>query len=71
VNFQLKLISFLTGDVCKEKWKYLTEAYRKALKLREGRSGDASGKTQKPWKYVKQMEFLRCFVAHREQTGNI
>jgi hypothetical protein len=71
VNFQLKLLSFLKGDICKKKWKYLSEAYREALKLKEGLSGDAGIKTKKPWKYEKQMEFLRCFVAHRAQTGNI
>ncbi|XP_072400643.1 uncharacterized protein [Diabrotica undecimpunctata] len=55
---------------CKERWTRLRDNYRKALKFRKGKSGDAATKL-KPYKFEKEMAFLKPFMQDREQKSNL
>lgn len=47
----------------------MRECYRKALKARQTKSGQASTKT-KPWRLEQQMSFMKPFLAERQQQSN-
>nr|CAH7743096.1 unnamed protein product [Callosobruchus chinensis] len=66
----MKNLYFL-GEDCKNRWKALRDCYRKALKSRATRSGQAA-KSHRSWKVEKQMEFLKHHLQYqRETTSNI
>ncbi|XP_028131731.1 uncharacterized protein LOC114327342 [Diabrotica virgifera virgifera] len=50
---------------CKERWTRLRDNYRKALKFRRSKSGDATIKL-KPCKFEKEMAFLKPFMQDRK-----
>lgn len=58
-----------SGDECRKRWRNLRECYRKALKARKTKSGQAAMKI-KPWRLEKQMSFMQTFLAEREQHSN-
>ncbi|XP_050313465.1 uncharacterized protein LOC126748344 [Anthonomus grandis grandis] len=55
---------------CKDKWKKLRDNFRKAIKARKTKSGDAAKKIR-PWKLEQQMAFLLPHITERPQTSNI
>ncbi|VEN55267.1 unnamed protein product [Callosobruchus maculatus] len=57
-------------SACKEKWSRLRDNYRKALRFRKGKSGDAAVKT-KPYKFEAEMSFLKKYLPDRDQKTNL
>lgn len=55
---------------CQKQWKKLRDCYKKALRLRQYKSGSAR-KTEKPIKFEKELEFLKPHLPDRSQTSNL
>lgn len=55
---------------CKKKWSLLRDAYRKAIKNRQTRSGQANVPIKK-WKFEDLMSFLVPIFAERNQKSNL
>lgn len=72
-SYNIKLCSFILGDVLKAKWRGLRDNFRKELvKATEGRSGDAGGvKVTSKWPYFNMLLFLKDTMAQRSLKGNI
>ncbi|XP_046972348.1 uncharacterized protein LOC124539068 [Vanessa cardui] len=60
----------LTVSECQKQWKKLRDCYKKALRLRQYKSGSAR-KTEKPIKFEKELEFLKPYLQDRSQTSNL
>ncbi|XP_067000406.2 uncharacterized protein [Anabrus simplex] len=61
----------LSTDECRAKWKSLRECYRKALRKRQPKSGQAAKKINS-WRLEAQMEFSRPFITmQRSQVSNV
>lgn len=61
---------FILVSDCKKRWSLLRDAYRKALKNRQTRSGQASIPVQK-WKFEDIMSFMVPIFAERIQKSNL
>lgn len=66
----LFFILFILVSECKKRWNQLRDAYRKALKNRETRSGQGNISIKK-WKYEEIMSFLAPYFAERNQKSNL
>ncbi|KAJ4425483.1 hypothetical protein ANN_28099 [Periplaneta americana] len=62
--------SIFSGPECKVRWVSLRDLFRKALKKRKTKSGQATN-TEKKWKYEDYMLFLIPFIKKRETIGNV
>lgn len=64
----LNNVSF-TGNECRKKWFTLRDGFRRSLKKRKTTTGQAVKKL-KPWRFEKQMEFIRpCFEARSQLSS--
>ncbi|CAH2088472.1 unnamed protein product [Euphydryas editha] len=59
-----------THAECQKAWSCLRNNYRKALKNRAYKSGDAA-KKKRPIKFEKELEFLQKFFQDRPQLSNL
>ncbi|CAH4029591.1 uncharacterized protein LOC123718134 [Pieris brassicae] len=59
-----------THEECQKAWSCLRNNYRKALKNRVSKSGDAA-KKRRPIKFEKELEFLQKFFQDRPQLSNL
>nr|CAI5854722.1 unnamed protein product [Callosobruchus analis] len=59
-----------SASKCKNKWKKLRDNFRKAIKARKTKSGEAAKKIR-PWKLEQQMAFLLPHITERPQISNI
>ncbi|XP_061706730.1 uncharacterized protein LOC133517430 [Cydia pomonella] len=66
----LLAVSFFSVTDCKKKWTRLRDNYRKSLKTRESKSGDAA-KPKRAIKFEKELEFLRPFLDDNNRTSNV
>lgn len=62
--------SYVTAEECLKTWTGLRNNYRKALKSRAYKSGDAA-KKKRPIKFEKELDFLRKFFQDRPQHSNL
>ncbi|CAG9840790.1 unnamed protein product [Diabrotica balteata] len=71
-GIQTKLLQLvdLPGKEVQRRWKSLKDAYQRALKARETKSGDGASK-KRPYIYEKQMEFLSTTMKSRRTTGTM
>ncbi|KAF5308020.1 hypothetical protein FQR65_LT18285 [Abscondita terminalis] len=58
------------GEECRKRWTQIRDNYRKALKSRTTKSGQAANKN-KPIRFAKELEFMREFLGERTQISNI
>ncbi|CAG9822199.1 unnamed protein product [Phaedon cochleariae] len=58
------------GDICKKKWKTLRDAFQKAAKSMQTKSGQAATISRK-WKYWDAMSFLLPHIKGRETQTNV
>lgn len=63
-------VYFFPASECKEKWSRIRDNFRKALKFRKFKSGDAAAKI-KPYKYEQELSFLKPFLSDRIQKSNL
>jgi hypothetical protein len=61
---------YISAAECKKKWTSLRDNFRKAIKKRQTKSGQRA-KTNRPWKYETNMNFLVPFIGEREQKSNL
>lgn len=66
----LKYFILVTDEECQKAWSCLRNNYRKALKNRVYKSGDAA-KKRRPIKFEKELEFLQKFFQDRPQLSNL
>ncbi|XP_076027440.1 uncharacterized protein LOC143016813 [Genypterus blacodes] len=58
----------VSGDICKAKWKYLRDKYKKEKRAEEERSG-AEGGSRKMWKYMEIMGFLDSYMQEKPTSS--
>jgi hypothetical protein len=56
------MLTNVSVEECKKKWKYLRGHYQKLSKAKKGKSGDGK-KATKPWDFFDILSFLNPFVA--------
>lgn len=61
---------FFSVAECQKQWKKLRDCYKKALRLRQYKSGSAR-KNEKPIKFEKELEFLKPYLQDKPQTSNL
>ncbi|CAG9822209.1 unnamed protein product [Phaedon cochleariae] len=65
-----KVVQTPDGDICKKKWKTLRDAFQKAAKSMQTKSGQAATISRK-WKYWDAMSFLLPHIKGRETQTNV
>ncbi|XP_039745595.1 uncharacterized protein LOC120636905 [Pararge aegeria] len=55
---------------CQKRWKRIRDCYKKAIRLRQFKSGSARS-NDKPIRFEKELEFLKPYLQNKPQTSNL
>jgi hypothetical protein len=55
---------------CQKRWKRIRDCYKKAIRLRQFKSGSARS-NDKPVRFEKELEFLKPYLQNKPQTCNL
>ncbi|XP_041982911.1 uncharacterized protein LOC121735966 [Aricia agestis] len=55
---------------CQKRWKRIRDCYKKAIRLRQFKSGSARS-NDKPIRFEKELEFLKPYLQNKPQTCNL